>query len=167
MFGVTEVVPSLILLTGVVDDLRSRKVHNALVVGLFGAALLGQITYFGLEGVKQGGLGVAAALVSCIPLVLARVIGAGDMKLMVAFGMATTWPAVLTVVLWSLVWGAVLGLTRAIVAGDFSRLLTSTYLLTTKAKPSESSLHKIPYTIALLFGWMSYLILARTGGGWL
>lgn len=167
MFGVTEVVPSLILITGVVDDLRSRKVHNSLVIGLFGAAALSQFAQFGVPGLQQGAMGATAALLGCLPLVLARIVGAGDMKLLVAFGMATTWPATLTVLVWSLIWGAVLGLVRATVAGDMGRLLTSTYLLTTKTKPAEATLHKIPYTNALLFGWMSYLAITRNPGGWL
>lgn len=167
MFGAMEVIPSLILITGVVDDMRSRKVHNALVVGLFSAAVLGQFIFAGVAGLQQGSLGALMAIAACLPLVLSRILGAGDMKLMVAFGMATSWQATLTVLIWSLVWGAVLGLTRAIVAGDFVRLLTSTYLLATRTKPPEAALHKIPYTVALLFGWMSYLIVSRTPGGWL
>ena len=165
MLSVINIVPTLILLVGVVDDVRSRKVHNWLVLALLGAAALSQVVFAGLGGLREGLFGAAAALLGCLPLVWARIIGAGDLKLMVAFGMATAWPISLTVILWSLVWGAILGLIRATVAGDLPKLLLSTYNVAMRRKPAENTLQRIPYTIALMFGWLTYLTLARTPGG--
>lgn len=168
MFGLAEITASLILLIGAVDDLRSRKVHNWLVLSLLGLAAALQLYVGGWMGLAMGALGAGAAFLACLPLVLARVIGAGDLKLMVAFGMATTWTTSVSVVLWSLVWGAVLGVIRSIVAGDFTRLLAATYAVaTSKERPAEASLHRIPYTIALIFGWLTVLSLSRLPGGWL
>lgn len=167
MFSVANIVPTLILLVGVVDDIRSRKVHNWLAIGLLIAAAMSQFVYAGIGGVGQGLLGAGAAFLACLPLVKARIVGGGDLKLMVAFGMATSWPIALSVIVWSLVWGALLGLIRATVAGELPKLLMSTYNVATKNKPPEATLHKIPYTIALMFAWLTVMTLARLPGGFL
>lgn len=163
---ITAIVPSLILLAGVVDDLRSRKVHNWLVGVLFVVAAVSQFYFQDWFGLQQGLFGCVTALVVTLPLVLTRALGAGDMKLMLAFGMATNWTVTLSVLFWALIWGALLGVIRAIVAGEFNKLLFSTYEVALRRRPPEASLHKIPYTVALFFGWLCYLTLARLPGGW-
>ena len=165
MLSVANIVPTLILLLGVVDDLRSRKVHNWLFLALLVAAALSQYVFAGFGGVREGLFGFGAAFLGCLPLVMARIIGGGDLKLMAAFGMATSWPITLSVILWSLVWGALLGLIRATVAGELPKLLVSTYNVAVRRKPAEATLHRIPYTIALMFGWLTVMTLSRLPGG--
>lgn len=160
------VIPTVILLAGVADDLRSRKVHNWLVIVLLVAAAAFQFFLQGWFGLNQGLLGAATALAVGLPLVLMRLMGAGDMKLMFAFGMATSWSATFTVMIWALFWGAILGLVRAAVGGDLKKLMVSTMNVARgRSHATDLSLHKIPYTVALMFGWLSYLTLSRLPGG--
>jgi len=84
---------------------------------------------------------------------------------MVAFGMATSWPIAISVVIWSVIWGGLLGLIRATVAGELPQLLKSTYNVAARRKPDEATLHRIPYTIALMFGWLTVMTLSRLPGG--
>src|SRR5688572_11150512 len=100
----TALVPTFILLAGVVDDLRSRKVHNWLVGILLVLAVTFQLLNQGWFGLQQGALGAGTALAVGFPLVLVRLMGAGDLKLMLAFGMATSWNVTLTVLFWALLW---------------------------------------------------------------
>lgn len=163
---IATVVPTLILLAGVVDDLRSRKVHNWLVIALLVAAAAFQFFLQDWFGLTQGLLGAAAALAVGLPLVLMRLMGAGDMKLMVAFGMATSWNVTVTIMIWALFWGALLGIIRAAVGGDLKKLMVSTMNVARgRSRATDLSLHKIPYTVALMFGWLSYLTLSRLPGG--
>jgi len=157
------IIPTLILFLGVIDDLRSRKVHNRLVVALMVAAALSSLAIWGLNGLIFGLIAALVAIVIGVPLVIAGVIGAGDMKLMVAFGLATSWTAVMWVFIYSLIWGALLGVFRAILRGEGRMLFVSTMSVAMFKKGSPLPLQKIPYTVALFFGWLTLLSLTHMG----
>src|SRR4051812_27750863 len=101
------VTASAILLAGVVDDLRSRKVHNKLFIVCAVAAVLVNFAFHGLGGLNTALLGFVAGFLVLLPLVLMKVIGAGDMKLFAAFGAMVGWSAVIDVAVLALVWGAI------------------------------------------------------------
>jgi prepilin peptidase CpaA len=166
---VATLVPSVILIAGMVDDLRSRKVHNWLVGLCLMLALAFQFYFYGLTGLSQGALGALTAFLVTLPFVIARALGAGDLKLMIAFGMATRWDVTLNVLFLALIWGAILGVIHSVVSGQFRQLLASTYNVAFRRKAAGPAavLHKIPYTIPLAFGWLCYLVLHRPAGGWL
>lgn len=159
------IIPTLILLAGVVDDLRSRKVHNWLVLTLAAVALASTFWFAGWAGLQSGIFGMIVALVMTLPLVLGRILGAGDMKLLAVFGLACQWNAVASVLVLSIFWGAILGLMRAIVSGQAMTLIHSTLNVAMRRKPSEESLQRMPYSVALLFGWLTHLTLLRLPGG--
>jgi prepilin peptidase CpaA len=148
-------IPSLILTAGVVDDLRSRKVHNELVLAALAVAAIFCIWTAGPSGLGTGLLGLAAAVIMTLPLVMFGVLGAGDLKLFMAFGMATTWEVVVYVGIAALIWGAILGVLSAAVGGRLKTLVTNTFGIVRRQPLKE--LTRIPYTIALLMGWISYL----------
>ena len=151
-------VPTLILAAGVIEDLRSRKVKNSVVLICLGIAAISQFFFGGWSGLLIGGSGFLTAFLLHVPLVYARVLGAGDMKIMMAFGLSTNWQAVLSTALFALLWGALLGLTRALISGKILSLVTNTFKITyTRASLDDKELNQIPYTVALLFGWLSRL----------
>ena len=157
------VLPSLILGAGVIDDLRSRKVHNKLILALLPLALIGQFIGFGLEGLAYGGLAFLFALCITVPMVLTGMLGGGDMKLLAVFGLATNLNATIWVAISSLAWGGILGVTRAILNKQGAVLLMNTFGLLKRQRPPENQTTKIPYTVALAFGWMTYLSLTQFG----
>ncbi len=153
------ILPTLILLSGVIDDLRCRKVHNILVLFCLLAALTTVGIQSGYMALPYALLSGVITLIICLPLVIAQVMGAGDMKLLMAFAVATGWSSALWVLIYSFLWGALLGVFRAILRGEGRLLLFSTIHVAMLKKASPLPLQKIPYTVALLFGWLTLLSL--------
>jgi Flp pilus assembly protein protease CpaA len=148
-------IPTIILALGVADDLRSRKVHNELVLACFGLAAAFCLYDGGAAGLLTGLMGLGAAAMLTLPLVLFGVLGAGDMKIFMAFGMAVTWDAVIGTGFGSLIWGAVFGIFRAMLSGEL-KLLMQNMIHVAMKKPAVE-LHRIPYTVALFMGWATYV----------
>lgn len=157
-------VPTFILAAGIVDDLRSRKVHNKLVLVLMAIGLTATYLQWGLHGLAFGLLAAFVALAICFPLVVTGIMGAGDMKLLMAFGAASSWNTVIWVLIYSFFWGALLGVFQSILRGEGRLLIASTWSVVLLQKKSQFPLHKIPYTVALFFGWLT-LLTARQAGG--
>ncbi len=160
----TLIIPTLILLAGVAGDLRSRKVKNSLVI-VSAIIAIGVHFYFsGTQGLVDGGLAFVTALALTLPLVLARVLGAGDMKLLAAFALSLNWYAVFVTVVGSLFWGAILGVTRAILAGQGLTMVKNTVAILKGVNSQTLQTTKIPFTVALLFGWLTFVSLEFHGG---
>lgn len=160
----TLIIPSLILLAGVVNDLRSRKVKNTLVISSAVVALAAHFYFNGTQGLLDGGLAFLAALALTLPLVLIRALGAGDLKLLAAFALAVNWHAVFVTAVASLFWGALLGAIKAVISGKGMTLLKNTGSIIKGTNIQTLQTTKIPYTVALLFGWMTYISLELQGG---
>jgi prepilin peptidase CpaA len=159
----TLILPSLILLAGAVSDLKSGKIPNWLSVGLFLLAGVYGLTTGGVSGLKEGGLGALGAILTLLPLVLFRIVGAGDLKIFVAFGMASTWSVVIYVAVAGLLLGTLLGLFRVILQGKIKPFLKNTLQIISKTK-NEGELHSFPFAVALFLGWVSYLLQYHVGG---
>lgn len=155
-------VPTSILLAGVIDDLRSRKVHNWLVLSAAMVALTFQIYSGGWSTLQWGLLGLVTAFFIYLPLVLTKMVGAGDMKLLMAFGLATNIASVIGVTIFSLVWGALLGLAQSIMKGEGKSLFMNMIKIVRMEKIKATEYHRIPYTVALFFGWLTHLTLIQT-----
>lgn len=153
------------LVVGVVDDLRSRKVHNVLLLSL-APVLVGASFYFnGWEGMTAGVMSFLLALILTIPLFMTGVLGGGDVKLFALFAFCVDPNSMFNTLVYSVVWGGVFALTRAMIQNRLLMLLRSTYKMTTRYRPQPQEIHKIPYTFALLLGWFTHITLMRAGGG--
>lgn len=150
---------SAILLAGVIDDLRSRKVHNWLFLSCAAFALVVALATGGWAGLSNGVLGFMAGVAVFPPLVLAKMVGAGDMKLLAAFGILAGWSAVLSVAVYALLWGVLFGVIQVIVKGQGKVLINNMLSIVVLKDRQNLVLHKIPFTIALLVGWMTHLVL--------
>jgi Flp pilus assembly protein protease CpaA len=64
---------------------------------------------------------------------------------------------------YSLVWGGLFGLTRALLNHQLLTLVRNT-VRATRQRLQVQELHKIPYTFALLLGWFTQLTILRSGG---
>lgn len=150
-------IASLILAAGVVDDLRTRKVHNWLA-GLCFVIALGSSFYFaGWYGLQTGILSAVVAFAVCAPLFVLKIVGGGDVKLFIAFAASVSWTAALMTGFYSLVWGAVFGLVQAIMSRQGAALFNNMMILAVNRKSQGLSLHKIPFTVAMLVGWLTTL----------
>lgn len=152
--------PTTILLAGLIDDLRSGKVHNWLILSLGLVTILTVGIFMQFSGINQGLLGSGMAIVLCIPLFKGGILGGGDLKLLTVFGLSTDWNTVLWVLVYSFFWGALLGFIRAVLSGNAIQLLKNTIKLALpKTKREDLQLQRIPYTVALAFGWLTQLSL--------
>lgn len=156
--------PTFILVTGMIDDLRSKKIHNWLTLGLALLALVVVGIVGRWPGLQQGLFGGSLALALCLPLFLGRIMGGGDLKLFTAFGFAADWQTVFWVLIYSFVWGALLGVFRAVISGKGLVLAKNTVaLLSRKTDRGSLELQKIPYSVALFFGWLTHVSLVYGG----
>ena len=159
------VAPTIILIAGAIDDIRTRKVHNKLVLVLALIGLLSSVAIYQMDGLAQGGLAAIVALLILLPMVAAKILGAGDMKLMVAFGLASEpWTVVWTIT-YAMVIGALFGLVRAALSGQLKSMLQNTFKIMSKTGPKKQDLIQIPFTVPLLFGWITVAISTFHSGG--
>lgn len=159
------ILPTLVLILGAVDDLRLRKVRNQLVVPLAVINFAGTLALSQWSHAPTLLVAAGAAFAMTLPLVLIKALGAGDLKILMAFALGTHWSAVVGVVFYSLLWGALLGLFQALLQREMGALTRGVVGIISRKNSSPEKLHKIPYTIALLFGWLTYLSLNHWQGG--
>lgn len=160
--ALTILIRSLILVIGLVDDLRSKKVHNKLVLALLFSAFIATMVLNGPSFLPQAGMSFLACSFLMIPLVYAKILGAGDYKLMLSFSLLGTMDEIFWVLVYSLIWGSILGLIRAAIAGQTKAIISNIFLIAyNKGKQGNLQLHKMPYTIPLLFGWLSHLVFTK------
>jgi prepilin peptidase CpaA len=141
------------------QDLQERKVKNHTTVALL---IVGFVTAFfaeGSSGLLNAAMSLAVAFLAGLPLYLPRVLGGGDYKLVMALSPFLMWNQVLILVLSSLIWGSLLGLLMVILKGKLKSFVTNLKLIFMKTKPAEDALHKIPYSVALVFGYLTAIAL--------
>lgn len=157
-------VATFILVAGMVDDLRSRKVHNALVLSLLALAALASLYFRGLEGSWTGIGAMLLALVLTVPLFATRILGGGDVKLFAVFALTVEPMTMFWTLVYSFVWGVLFGVTRAALEKNLMMIVRNTYHIARRQKVELQTIQKIPYTFALLMGWFTQLTLLRAGG---
>ena len=160
------IVPTLILVIAAVSDVRTKKVKNQLVLAMLAAALVYHFVFHGLTNFMDLGLAVGIAIGMTLPMVLARALGAADMKVLVAFAPAVGFFEVFWTFAFSLIWAVVLGLLMAFLRKELKAVLLNTARLATKNRPTVQQLHKIPFTVPILLGWLSVVVMQSLSRGW-
>ena len=153
------VLASAVMLAGVADDLRSRKFHNWLFLTCVGLGLVAVIAIDGISGLHLSLLGFLLGFVVLLPFVLLKMIGAGDMKLLAAFGLIAGTAAVLPVILYGFVWGAIFGVFRVVGNGQGRSLVNNLFSIVMLRQRQGLELHRMPFTVGLMMGWVTYLTL--------
>jgi prepilin peptidase CpaA len=120
----------LILLTSgtaMLTDLRTGRIPNTLIVTAALAGLASQIASVGAMGILHFLAGASIPALLLVPLFRFRMMGAGDIKLLMVLGGMVGFPEVLDLCLWSFVVGGIVAVCKMIfVTGVKERLL---YLL--------------------------------------
>jgi prepilin peptidase CpaA len=159
----TLLIPTLILLVAVAQDLRSRKVKNSLVIAMAVVAFAAAVVFDGWQSLPWSFLSFGTAFFLGLPLFIIGAVGGADVKVFMAFSVLISWDAVISVGVASIFWGGALGLARTLLAGQGRSLAANTWgLIRRQRKPAQ--LHFVPYTVALLFGWMTHLALTKPWG---
>lgn len=145
-------------LTAAYTDIRWGKIFNVITVPFALLGLLLNTVWGGWEGLFVSLAGIAAGFALwLVSNVLGRILGGGDIKLLMAFG-ALLGPVFM---LWTFAWGALIGGVMAIVMALRRGLLqkvvrqlgTSLYLRAAASAPMEitdgAGEVRLPYAIAL------------------
>ena len=143
---------------GMVNDLRSKKVRNQIVIVGFVVGITYVIAVQGFSGLMMSALSFLTAAVAILPLYLMRVLGGGDVKLLLAASVLMDWKSVLITIFASMIWGSLLGIFQVILKGQGKAFAHNMLALAHRAKLKETSVHKMPFTVALLFGYLSSLV---------
>ncbi|MBX2996257.1 MAG: prepilin peptidase [Bdellovibrionaceae bacterium] len=153
----------LLIGASVIDDLRSRKVHNSLVTSIFVVSLWSAFALFGTAAAPQIAVSIVGAFAFCLPLYLLRVVGGGDVKLIIAISPLWAWSDIAWTLAYSLVWGAILGVLMVFLRKEGRAFLQNLFSLALTNPVEKKQLHKIPYTIAIFFGFLTHWSLLQKG----
>ncbi len=144
-----------LLLAGVMDDLRSRKVHNALIIFCFSLSCIA-VLFIPNQSILEPAKSFAFAFALGFPLWLFRVIGGGDFKLMAAISPLIAFDNVFSFFVFSLVWGAILGLIMAGLDKKLPQMYNNIFATVLHRKGvADRHLQKVPFTVAILLGFLS------------
>lgn len=146
-----------ILLVGAVSDFKIRKFKNGLFLLCTVLAFLVSFLVEGLMGLEHSVLGLIAGFAFLLPLTLMGAIGAGDMKLLAAFGAACGWAAVGQVAIFGFAWGLVFGVTQALLKGQGLQVVRNAARIAATRSSQGIVLHRIPFAAALFIGWLTHL----------
>ena len=149
------ILPAAILLSAVVDDLRSKKIHNVLILVLLGISLVSVVIFQGVSGIFPALARLLMALGITVPLVLLKVIGGGDMKLYAVLSLVLSPRTLIISLICSFFWGAILGLIKAILDKKIGLMYLNFLSLLKFKKPSSDTLNSFPFSVSLLLGWLS------------
>ena len=150
-----------ILLSGAVNDLLSRKIRNRLILVLLPLALGGVFALKGFAGLPSALAGASTAFVLLLPLYALKAIGGGDVKLLMAAGLTLSARGVVLTFFYALPWALLMGAVKMILDGKLRDFALNLYSLARLKKPEPKSLHAIPFSIALIFGYLTYTLTLR------
>jgi Flp pilus assembly protein protease CpaA len=149
----------LLLLAGVVDDLRARRMHNHLVIAGFVVGLIYIIAVQGAAGLMTAGLSFVTAFVAILPLGLMKILSKKDIKFFLALSLFLNWHQVLLALIATLAWTSILGLIQILAKGQGKTLLENLSSLVRRQKLTEQRTHKFSFEIVLLLGFLTSLVL--------
>ncbi len=86
---------------------------------------------------------------------MSKMLGGGDLKLFVVLGVNLSIAALINTFFFSLIWGLVLGVVMIIINKNVKSFLGNTLSFLTFKRPEQSSLHTVPYTVAIFLGWLT------------
>ena len=147
-----------VLLAAGADDLRSRKIHNNLILFLLPFVLAGVVLIKGPSGLLPAFAGLLTALIIGVPLILMKAIGGGDLKLLAVFGLTVNAAGVFFSFLYALPWALLMGVVKMALDKNLKEFGFNLFFLVKLKKPVSKSLHTIPFSIALIFGWLTFAI---------
>ena len=147
--------PALILIVAIGDDLRSRKIHNSLILILGALAFLSVLIFQGVQGIFPALAKLLIALGISIPLVLLKVIGGGDMKLYAVLALLLSPRILFLSLVCAFFWGAALGVIKVILDKKTSSMCINLLSVLKLQNPSADTLHSFPFSVSLFLGWLS------------
>jgi prepilin peptidase CpaA len=177
--SITVSVIGLVLLLGlaVIEDIRSRRIPNTLVMsGIALAMVLHSLAMIQASDSLAGPAwwsapaGMAAGLALMLPLYMVRAMGAGDVKLMAMVGAFIGAGPVLWATLCTLIAGGLLSLVYMLGRGVAAQTLSNVRALLfdwtvrvgsgqgIRISPLENTAVRLPYALAIALGTLASLL---------
>ncbi len=154
--------PTTILAGASFFDIKSRKVPNAFVLVVLALALVFSVFISSVDKVDTL-FSFLTALLITFPLWSIGAMGAGDVKIFAVFGLLASTQTVVNVFIFSIFIAAAIGVIKSILEGHAYYFISNFKKILTLQKPEKQTLSKIPFTVALLLGWISFLIYDHFG----
>jgi prepilin peptidase CpaA len=151
--------PGIFLFLATIDDLYTRKVHNKLLL-LFLALTFLYLSFIYENPIGQwrsGLLALLAVTVLTLPFAYFRILGAGDMKLLMVVSLFLNPAEVLSLLYFTLLWAGlfiiILSLSKWGLGIISSRVLQFFYLKNFQV----DNKHTIPFTVPIFFAWLTFI----------
>ena len=155
------IVTAFVLLAAGVDDLRSRKIHNNLILFLIPIVLIAVVFMKGIQGLLPAFAGMLTAALIALPLNLGKVIGGGDLKLLMVFGLTLNAQGVIFSFFYALPWALLMGVIKMALDKNLKGFAFNLFFMAKMKKPDTQNLHTVPFSIALIFGWLTFIFTLR------
>ena len=149
------ILPGLILVSAMVDDLRSKKIHNVLIIVLFIVAVISVVVLQGFSALFPAFGKLLVALGISAPLFFLKILGGGDVKLYSILALVLSPRALILSLILGFVWGAILGVLKIILDKKIHLMFVNLLSLFKFKKPPADTLHKFPFSVGLFLGWLS------------
>ena len=159
---ITVTISFIMLTVALYFDLRYQRIPNLLCLLTLLLGITINSYFYGWDGLLDAVSGAALAIIILIPVYYFKMLGAGDVKLMIGIG-TLAGPLVLT---WSIAYGVIFGAFTSILIAIKTvgwrglKMMMSRYIdciyLGTYFKPEKGDAGKVnvPYAPALMLGWM-------------
>ncbi|HRK09046.1 MAG TPA: A24 family peptidase [Pseudobdellovibrionaceae bacterium] len=141
------------------EDLRTRKFSNRSFLIISACALILAVTIQRADFWHFGLVGFLSGFALLLPLVILKIVGGGDLKLMAAAGLLIGWNGVFWTVAYGMIWAAIFGLYQVFARGEFKQLTQNLSQMATTRSSAGIELHKLPFTVPLLLGWLTHATL--------
>lgn len=160
---------AVLLLGAMVIDIRSMRIPNRLTFGGAGLALLLALWPDSHPGILDALAGLALGLIALLPLRIAGVLGAGDVKLMAMVGAFVGVPEIFGALVFSMIAGGVAAIGFALFRRKSLQMLrnvqetltTSMVTIAAGHAPllaSMPSIGKLPYAIGICAGCIAWIV---------
>lgn len=157
----SDLTATLILVAGVIADVRHLKFDHRQFIAVSLIAFLVSISVNGIQFAPFAVMGFIASFAVFLPFVLLKTVAAKEMKVLAAFGAVAGTSAVIWVAIASIIWGAFLGIIKVLRAGQGGILANNLAAIMTFKARKNLELHRVSFSLALFLAWLTYLIDAR------
>lgn len=145
-------------------DLRLRKVPNAFILVGLSLIFITAFSFLGWKPFITNLLSVGAVFITGYLLWRFRVLGAGDVKVMAIVAVSLQWKSGLEFCFYSLAWGSILGMITLVLEKGLAGIANKfSFNSIVTIRTLGFSDHKIPFTVAILFGVLSIWLLETKG----
>lgn len=146
------------------QDLKSRRVSNKIIIIWFLVTLIELLFLNGWSGLISGFSGFLLVFISGFIFWKFSILGAGDVKVMSVIGLTIPGLYSLEFVFYAFVWGSLLGVIALALDKSLiqeSKIFNFHPVMTMKSQTVKN--HKIPFTVAIFFGILTFWVLQGKG----